>query len=208
MEIKQIPIKDLNPAEYNPRFITDDELGQLKISIEKFGIVEPIVVNKDMTVIGGHQRLKAIESLGMETAPCFVLDLDKKQEKILNLALNKISGSWDEEKLATLINDIQDEAIGFNEFEVQQYITRYEIMNDKTDENTYNPDEDEELKKMFERKEKVAVGLEEPDTLIRKDRLAFYVDTFEQYEKIRDTFKTTRKGELDVNKLIEKIDAN
>jgi ParB-like chromosome segregation protein Spo0J len=201
MEKKQIAIEKLNPAEYNPRIMYPEEMEQLKESINKFGLVEPIIVNKDMTVIGGHQRLKAVTEMGWEVADCVVLDLSKKEEKILNLALNKISGVWDETKLADLIYELQNEAMGFSEEEVNQYTTRKEIMQDNSD-GGYDLDDDDELKKIFERNEKVQVNVAEPDAMHRKDNIAFYVETFEEYDLIRTAFKTSRQGELDKDKLV------
>lgn len=126
MQTVQIPIKDLKPAEYNPRKITQHDFENLKKSITEYGFVEPIVVNRDMTVIGGHQRLKAAEALKMESVSCVVLDLGKPQEKALNLALNKISGSWDDMQLAALLESMQsgidDLVTGFDSGEVSKIL--------------------------------------------------------------------------------------
>ena len=67
MDIQKINIQKLKPAKYNPRIDLqpgDKEYQKIKKSIETFGYVEPIIVNKDMTVIGGHQRLKVLKELG------------------------------------------------------------------------------------------------------------------------------------------------
>ena len=103
-------VEDLNPAEYNPRKRLkpgDDEYERLKRSIEAFGYVDPIIVNADGTVIGGHQRLFVLRDLGFSEADVAVVDLNKNDEKALNIALNKISGEWDEEKLAEIFADLQ-----------------------------------------------------------------------------------------------------
>lgn len=109
MEIKEIKIADLKPAEYNPKTITEKEFKGLKKSLETFGFVDPAIVNKDGTIIGGHMRIKAWQELGNTTAPCIVLDLNKKQEKKLNVLLNspKISGKYDDLKLAELLEDMK-----------------------------------------------------------------------------------------------------
>lgn len=94
MEIKKITINKLIPATYNPRKDlkpSDAEYQKIKKSILEFGFVSPLVVNKDMTVIGGHQRLKVLQELGFESVECIIVDLDKTKEKALNVALNKIS---------------------------------------------------------------------------------------------------------------------
>ena len=95
MNIKEIEINKLKPATYNPRQITTKQYNDLKKSIERFGLVDPIIVNKDNTVIGGHQRLKIIKSLGEKTIGCIVLDLNKEQERELNIRLNKNTGDFD-----------------------------------------------------------------------------------------------------------------
>ena len=95
MKIEEIEISKLKPATYNPRQITTKQYNDLKKSIERFGLVDPIIVNKDNTVIGGHQRLKIIKSMGEKTIGCIVLDLNKEQERELNIRLNKNSGEFD-----------------------------------------------------------------------------------------------------------------
>ena len=105
-------VEDLNPAEYNPRKRLkpgDDEYERLKRSIETFGYVDPIIVNADGTVIGGHQRLFVLRDLGFSEADVAVVNLNKNDEKALNIALNKISGEWDEEKLSAIFAELQAE---------------------------------------------------------------------------------------------------
>lgn len=110
MEFMKLPIATLIPAAYNPRKdlqAGDTEYEKIKRSIEEFGYVDPIVVNQDMTIIGGHQRVKVLEALGYRDIDCVVVDIDKTKEKALNLALNKISGRWDEEKLAKILDELK-----------------------------------------------------------------------------------------------------
>jgi len=95
MKIEEIEIIKLKPATYNPRQINTKQYNDLKKSIERFGLVDPIIVNKDNTVIGGHQRLKIIKSMGEKTIGCIVLDLNKEQERELNIRLNKNTGDFD-----------------------------------------------------------------------------------------------------------------
>jgi hypothetical protein len=201
--MQEIEVGKLKPAEYNPRTISEDDMLHLIESLEKFGLVEPIVVNKDMTVIGGHQRLEASKRMGKEKVACIIVDLDKREEKILNIALNKISGSWDEEKLADIIADLKGEIIGFNDEEIDQYAMRSEMMLDLKGE--YKPEDDEDLKMLFERNERVGIKVEEPDAFFKKNQLAFYADNFDNYIKIKKVFSTGRQGELDINKLLELI---
>lgn len=110
LEIQRIETNRLIPATYNPRKDLkpeDDEYKKIKKSILEFGFVSPLVVNKDMTVIGGHQRLKVLQELGYEEVECIVVDLDKTKEKALNIALNKISGEWDTDKLESLLQELR-----------------------------------------------------------------------------------------------------
>jgi hypothetical protein len=114
MKIKSVDINKLNPSVYNPRKdlkSTDEEYIKLKRSIINFGYVEPILINKDMTVIGGHQRLKVLKDLEFENVDCVIVDLDKNNEKALNVALNKISGDWDMDKLSDLLDELKLEEI-------------------------------------------------------------------------------------------------
>ena len=111
MEIKELPLKELKPAAYNPRKKLkkgDKEYEKIKQSLLKFGYVDPIIVNEDLTVIGGHQRLTVLKDLDYETAKCVIVDLPKEDEKALNIALNKITGQWDEALLADLLLDLQE----------------------------------------------------------------------------------------------------
>ena len=102
---------DLLPADYNPRKDLkpgDAEYEKLKRSIEQFGYVEPVIWNKITgRVVGGHQRLKVLMDMGMTEVDCVVVEMDEDKEKALNIALNKISGDWDKDKLALLIADLQ-----------------------------------------------------------------------------------------------------
>jgi hypothetical protein len=122
-EIINVKIEMLKPSEYNPRIMSEAEMGKLKGSILEFGLVEPLVVNKDFTIIGGHQRYEALKSLGWKDIPCVFVDLSKEKEKVLNLALNKIQGTWDEFKLSEVISMVEDVEMlaktGFEKEEVQ-----------------------------------------------------------------------------------------
>lgn len=111
MKIEQRPIAELTPADYNPRKDLkpgDAEYEKLKASIQQFGYVEPAIFNQTTgRLVSGHQRLKVMADLGMETADVVIVELDETREKALNVALNKINGEWDEPKLSLLIADLQ-----------------------------------------------------------------------------------------------------
>ena len=100
MKIESKLIKDLKPATYNPRQISTKQFKDLKESIKKFGLVDPIIVNKNNTVIGGHQRLKICKELKHIEIDCVVLDLSKEEERELNIRLNKNQGQFDMDILA------------------------------------------------------------------------------------------------------------
>lgn len=132
MRIEQRPIAELTPADYNPRKDLkpgDAEYEKLKASIEQFGYVEPAIFNERTgRIVGGHQRLKVMADLGIDAADVVIVDLDETKEKALNIALNKISGEWDEPKLALLIADLQasdfDVSLtGFDLEEIEQLLS-------------------------------------------------------------------------------------
>lgn len=130
MNIEKRNIKDLKPAKYNPRkaLTPDDaEYQKIKRSIETFGYVDPIIINKDGTIIGGHQRYSVLSELGYTELDVVVLDLNKEDEKALNIALNKISGEWDELKLKDLLveldlGDYDISVTGFNNQDLEDLI--------------------------------------------------------------------------------------
>jgi DNA modification methylase len=111
MTIETKHIDELLLADYNPRKDLkngDAEYEKLKRSIEQFGYVEPVIWNRTTgRVVGGHQRLKVLRDAGHTELECVVVDLSEDKEKALNIALNKISGEWDKDKLALLITDLQ-----------------------------------------------------------------------------------------------------
>lgn len=110
MQIEKRAVADLKAADYNPRKDLkpgDAEYEKLKRSIQEFGYVEPVIWNKRTgVVVGGHQRLKVMKDLGYTEVDCVVVDLDEQKEKALNIALNKISGEWDNDLLASLLKDL------------------------------------------------------------------------------------------------------
>lgn len=131
MKIKALPIDSLIPADYNPRKALapgDPEFEKLKRSLDEFGYVEPVIWNQTTgRIVGGHQRITALKTLGYDTIDCVVVELDETREKALNVALNKISGDWDQAKLALLIADLDAadfdaELTGFDDTEIQQLI--------------------------------------------------------------------------------------
>lgn len=152
MEWRTLPIGDLRPAAYNPRKklkAGDKEYEKIKTSIQEFGYVEPIIVNFDMTVIGGHQRLTVLKDLGYTEVQCVVVHIeDDAKVKALNIALNKITGAWNEQLLADLIVDLQSQDFntdltGFEPAEIDQLFSK--VHNKEIKEDDF--DVDEELRK-------------------------------------------------------------
>lgn len=141
-ELRMIPVSELKPAAYNPRKKLkpgDKEYEKIKNSIEEFGFADPLVVNADMTIIGGHQRLTVAMALGYTEVPCAVVDIDKVREKALNIALNKITGAWDENLLAELLEDIQSSDFdlgktGFDPPEIEQLFNQVHDKNVSDDD--------------------------------------------------------------------------
>jgi ParB-like chromosome segregation protein Spo0J len=106
--VEQVAIDLLRPDPANPRRISEDELDALERSLRQFGFVQPVLARReDRTVIGGHQRLVAARRLGLTSVPVTWLDISVEQARLLGLALNKISGSWDDALLARLLAELQ-----------------------------------------------------------------------------------------------------
>ena len=130
MKMQIIKTEELKMAAYNPRkelTEKDQEYQKIKNSINEFGYISPIIVNTDMTVISGHQRLKVLKDMGNTEIECIVVDFDKQKEKMLNVALNKISGEWDYQKLEVLFNELAEGSLdlsitGFDEKEINKII--------------------------------------------------------------------------------------
>lgn len=116
-------------SPYNPRTISPSDLSALRRSIREFGMVQPILVNKKTnTIVAGHQRLEAAVAEGLEDLPVIHVDLDKEDERALNLALNRISGEWEQEGLSSLLTEIRAagriEVTGFTETEADKIIQK------------------------------------------------------------------------------------
>lgn len=130
MDIHVVKIEELNKAKYNPRIeLKEDDQAykQIKASIDEFGYISPIIVNKrNMTVISGHQRLNILKNSGYKEVQCVFVDVDEKTEKRMNLAFNNNAGYWDNDKLKDLFNELQlteEEmlATGFDKETIESY---------------------------------------------------------------------------------------
>jgi len=133
MNFQKVKIGNLKPAAYNPRKDlqpSDKEYKKIKKSVQEFGYVDPIIVNQDLTVIGGHQRIKVLKELGYEDIECVIVDIDKNKEKALNIALNKISGDWDFEALNEAFIELMETDVdllltGFDDIEIQRLMNEF-----------------------------------------------------------------------------------
>ena len=116
-------IDDLKYAEYNPRQLSKDQFKHLKDSLDRFGFVDPVIVNKnpdrENIIIGGHQRVKVAKKLGMLDVPCIELDLSYDKEKELNVRLNKNTGDWDYDILVNNFNIDDLVEFGFDDSELK-----------------------------------------------------------------------------------------
>ena len=123
MKIVNYDIDKIIFAEYNPRELTKDQHKQLTDSINRFGLVDPLIINthKDRAniLVGGHQRLKIAKELGFKDVPCVEVDLTLDKEKELNVRLNKNTGQWDWDSLANYFDAGELLEWGFTEDELQ-----------------------------------------------------------------------------------------
>ena len=122
MEVINIDINLLNPAEYNPRNLTEEQFNNIKSSLDEFGFVNPLVVNSNPNrkniLIGGHQRLKVAKELGYKQVPVVYVNLNEQQEKELNIRLNKNTGEWDLDSLSEHFTKNELSDWGFDEEEL------------------------------------------------------------------------------------------
>ena len=149
MKVESKLIKDFKPATYNPRQISTKQYNDLKASIKKFGLVDPIIVNQNgNVVVGGHQRLKICKELKHIEIDCVVLDLSKEEERELNIRLNKNTGDFDMDILANEF-DI-DELVdwGFKHIDLDVNIDK--IVDDNIDDSATITIKEEDLIKAKE----------------------------------------------------------
>ena len=115
MIIETKKLIDLKPAPYNPRQSNKKQEKDLKASLEKFGLVEPIIYNKQTGyIVGGHFRVRELTKLGYKEIECVIVDLNEQEEKELNIRLNANTGGWEWEQLANEWNTQDLEAWGLD----------------------------------------------------------------------------------------------
>lgn len=190
MDIKKMNVEELLPANYNPRKDLkegDEEFEKLKKSIENFGYVDPVIWNKRTdTVVGGHQRLKALKSLGYEEVDVSVVDLSLEEEKALNIALNKIEGGWDEPKLKDLLEDLESSGFDIN-------LTGFDL--EEMEAITENIEIGDFLEEEEERKRKEKLG-EIENSYTNKIETPNYEPSKEDKPEIERLYKTEKADDL------------
>lgn len=146
LEVHDIPIDELTPADYNPRTIDPKKAEGLQRSLDEFGFLDPVIVNQRTgNVVGGHQRIDAARALEHDTVPVVYVDLDPDREKALNLALNQYVGEWDVPKLVDLLDTLDTdlrELAGFDleELESVRFHYRRKRKAGNTDADRYGRD--------------------------------------------------------------------
>ena len=116
-------VSELKPAAYNPRKLSEKQLKDLTESIDRFDLVDPLVINQDGTVIGGHQRLRILKERNVEDVDVRVpaVLISPEQEKELNLRLNKSGGEFDFELLSAFDESLLKE-VGFSSAEIDKIL--------------------------------------------------------------------------------------
>lgn len=156
MEIIKKRITDMERAEYNPRVELmpgDDEYEKLKRNIERFGMVVPVIWNRRTNrVVSGHQRLTVLMNEGVTEVDVSVVDLDETAEKQLNIAMNKVTGEWDEVKLKELLDGLGNAApeTGFDLYEIEALENNVDALENNVDALVDGDFLDSELKSIEE----------------------------------------------------------
>lgn len=166
-KIKYRKASELLPADYNPRVMPDEERQALHRSIATYGFLEPLVVNtRTGRIVGGHQRLAVLVELvaaghevqgigtpnGMDTEiPVVEVDLDENQERQLNIALNKISGTFDTVKLKDLLAAVEGDRTltGFTAGEIQNILAPITVPEESAFSHVRDDDEPEYTQMSF-----------------------------------------------------------
>lgn len=144
INIQEMSINDITPADYNPRIDlneNDDEYKKIKNSIEEFGYVDPIIWNKQTgNIVGGHQRFTVLKDLGYDKVDVSVVDMNEQDEMALNVALNKVEGEWDRDKLKNVIEQLEEDRLMFTGFDEDEIDS---LMNDINIDDFFEEEEKE-----------------------------------------------------------------
>ncbi len=195
MKLEKIKIQKLKPAVYNPRQISTKDYNDLKKSIIKFSMVDPLIINNDYTIIGGHQRYKICKELGYTEIGCVILDLNKKDEKELNIRLNKNTGEFDMDILSSFFDIEELTDWGFRHIDLDinidkldnDYTTKIErpqYLPKKTKPSISSLVDTQKQKQLEDKILKSDISKEEKDFLIKASQRHLVFD----YSKIADYY--------------------
>ncbi len=166
MKTAIMKLTEITPAEYNPRKTLkpgDTEYEALKNSLERFGVAEPLIVNEATgNLVSGHQRLNVLLEMGVEEVEVVLVKLDEDQEKLLNIAMNKIEGEWDYKKLEALFGEISAADIKFTGFSEEELQNLFEDGGYGPDLGDNEPEEDDVAEEGSGGAEKEAAEEQEP----------------------------------------------
>jgi len=204
-QIEVVPLDSIQLYPENPREMEATQFEKLKKSIIEFGFIDPLIINrrthesftadeKKPTAVGGNMRWRAAKELGLAQVPVAWVDIDKNKEKILNIALNRITGKWDIGKLEKMVYELSNE-----ELKLDLDLTGLEGWEQKL----YNPAEDidaEDIEKIigtdekptyvlkivftneveFEKASRILGGDKRIRNIIRGDKLLEVLDVYEK----------------------------
>lgn len=149
------PIKSLKPHEKNPRYLTKNQKLHLTESMAKFGLIDKPIINRDLTIIGGHQRISILKESKQKTVECWIpsIMLDKNEVDELCIRLNKNTGDWNYDTLANEwdLNDLID--WGFDDKDILG-IAEHEIEKQETQKDNENGEKTDAEKSSDDKKEK------------------------------------------------------
>lgn len=150
--LESIPINDLIPQARNSRTHSPEQIAQIAASIREFGFTNPVLIDKDGTIIAGHGRVMAARKLDLATVPCLRLGhLTPQQVRAYVIADNKLAlnAGWDEEMLKAELDGLKEEGqdlelTGFSKEELEELFSNVEdILGDnythKVDSPVYTP---------------------------------------------------------------------
>jgi DNA modification methylase len=98
INISKVPVKKITFDETNPNILTDEQMKSLKKTMEKFGFLAPVILNKDLQVIDGEHRVRIYQELGKKTIQAYVIDVNTINKKMLRQLMNKLRGEHDKQK--------------------------------------------------------------------------------------------------------------
>ena len=182
-------LADLKPAPYNPRKFSDKERQDLTSSIERFSIADPIIINKNNNVIGGHFRINILKERGVAEVDVRVPDreLTQAEEKELNLRLNKNLGQWDWDALSMFDEEMLKGA-GFTDEELMENFGLSDAEAIEVDPERFD-----------------VITVEAPEAPRLYVRQSFYCENKDDFNKLKEFFKTDKDGRLDLTKLMDLI---